>query len=492
MLHTHLLGYRKSGQPIYLCQGGAPTLSETLIDLDQNFSPAEMRQGPLATAQGRRDLLKAGIGQMLDTAVSEKRGLQASEERAHTKAKAKMAMLDEKIAKLTDQERRQGLHNATFIGTPADSSGLQGGYHTGGGETYHRGASSPSFFRDLIHARSGDYGAAQRLQRNNAEAGFESRALGNTGATGGSGGEFSPPGWVVDEYVKLARPGRVTADRFHHEDLPSGVSSINLPRVGTGTTVAPQTTQNTALSQTDMTTNSLSSSIITTGGKQVVSRQLLDQSPVPFDRVILEDLSADHARQLGTEAITGSGVNGQLRGFLTPASTSVNTWTSASPTAQAFYGRLAQLQGQINGSRFKAPDTIVMHPRRWAWFASYVDSSGRPLVVPTAGGFNALAVRDDTQSIGHVGDILGMACFTDANIPTTLGAGANQDTVLVMVADDIHLWESPLQAEAFEAPYADSMGVLYRVFNYAALIPDRYLASLGQITGTGLTPPVFT
>jgi len=61
-----------------------------------------------------------------------------------------------------------------------------------------------------------------------------------------------------------------------------------------------------------------------------------------------------------------------------------------------------------------------------------------------------------------------------------------------MVSDDIVLWESPLQAEAFESSYADAMGVLYRCFNYSALVPDRYLASLGQITGTGLTPPVFS
>jgi len=472
MLHTHLLGYRRNGAPIYSCQGGAPTPHEII--------------------SGKRGALLAQRGALLDRAVNEQRGLMASEQREHDRLSTEIAPLTERLGEIADLERRQALDNAARAnsGIP-ERSGPVGGAYTSGGETYHRGASSPSFFRDLIHARSGDYGAAERLQRNNSETGFQSRALGNTGATGGSGGEFAPPGWIVDEYIKLAHPGRVTADRFHHEDLPSGVSSINLPKVGTGTTVAPQTTQNTALAQTDMTTQSLSSGIIVTGGKQVVSRALLDQSPVPFDRVILEDLAADHARQLGTEAITGTGVGGQLRGYLTPASTSVNTWTSASPTAQAFYGRLAQLQGQINGSRFKAPDTIVMHPRRWAWFASYVDSSGRPLVVPTAGGFNALAVRDDTQSIGHVGDILGMSCFTDANIPTNLGAGANQDTVLMMVADDIHLWESPLQAEAFDSPYADSLGILYRVFNYSALIPDRYLASLGAITGTGLTPPVF-
>ncbi len=35
------------------------------------------------------------------------------------------------------------------------------------------------------------------------------------------------------------------------------------------------------------------------------------------------------------------------------------------------------------------------------------------------------------------------------------------------------------------------MGILYRVFAYFALIPDRYSASLGQVSGTGLVTPTF-
>jgi len=466
-------------------------MSNTLRNAIDNASthPGEPGATSLQIMRERRELLYDAMMKMLDNVQAEKRDLQASESRDFSKAVTLVREFDERITELADDAKRSASAAEARIGF-SEPPGIGGAFTSS--ETYHAGPHSPSFFKDLIHARSGDANAADRLRRNNAENGMERRALGNTNGTGGSGGEFAPPGYLVDEYVKLARPGRVVADRFRHEMLPPGVSSINVPRVATGTTVAVQSTQNTALAQTDVTTASLSSGIVTHGGKQVVSRQLLDQSAVPFDRVILEDLAADHARALGTDVITGSGTGGQLRGYLTPASTSVNTWTTTSPTAQAFYGRLAQLQGTINGSRFKAPDTVVMHPRRWAWFASYVDSSGRPLVVPTAGGFNALANRDDNQGVGHVGQVLGMDVFTDANVPTNLGAASNQDTVLTMVSDDIVLWESPLQAESFEAPYADSMGVLYRIFNYTALIPDRYLASLGQITGTGLTPPVFT
>jgi len=322
----------------------------------------------------RRELLYNRMMSMLDNVQAEKRDLQASESRDFSKAVALVREFDERITELADEAKRSASAAAARIGF-SEPTGIGGAFTSS--STYHAGPHSHSFFKDLIHARSGDANAADRLRRNNAENGLETRALGNTNATGGSGGEFAPPGFLVDEYVKLARPGRVVADRFRHEMLPPGVSSINVPRVATGTTVAVQSTQNTALAQTDVTTASLSSGIVTHGGKQVVSRQLLDQSAVPFDRVILEDLAASHAQALGTDVITGSGTGGQLRGYLTPASTSVNTWTTTSPTAQAFYGRLAQLQGTINGSRFKAPDTVVMHPRRWAYFASYTDASGR-------------------------------------------------------------------------------------------------------------------
>jgi HK97 family phage major capsid protein len=433
-------------------------------------------------------------GAVLNGAAIEKRGLTPDEAHRYATLTATIADLQERKSEIADLERRTKLDNAARAGSgiPENFRGLQSGYHIGGGTTYHRGDNSPSFFRDLIRAKHGDANAADRLRSNNVETGFEARAMGNTGGTGGSGGEFSPPDYLVEEYVKLARPGRVTADLFTHADLPSGVSSIVIPKVLTGSQVGPQPTQNTALMDVDPTTAALASGITTTGGKVVVSRQLLDQSPIPFDKMILGDLAADHARQIGSQAIIGSGVGGNLTGYLTPASTNVVAFTSTTPTAIQLYQRLAQLQGAINASRFRAPTAIVMHPRRWSWFASYVDSSGRPLVSPTASSFNSIASMEDQQpAAGHVGNVLGVECFVDANIPITLGVGANQDTVLMGVMDDVMLWESPIQSEAFEESYADSMGVLFRCFNYASLQPSRYLASLGQIQGTGLTPPVF-
>jgi len=270
------------------------------------------------------------------------------------------------------------------------------------------------------------------------------------------------------------------------------VSSVNIPKISTGTTVAVQSTQNTAVSQTDITSTSLSSNIVTMAGKQVVSQQLLDQGGIRVDEVILSDLASDLGRQVGTQALTGSGTGGQLKGYLTATSSNVVTWTQATPTVGGFFAQLAKLQSQIAATRYKPADAVVMAPRRWGWMASATDSTGRPLVVPT-GGFNSMASPTEgvQGAAGHVGTILGVDCYVDPNISVTSGTGLNQDTVLMFVRDDVWLYEGSPRAEAFSAPYADSMGILFRVFNYFAAIPDRYSASLGQLVGTGLTPPVF-
>jgi len=473
MTVRNLIGYRRNGAPIYLAQGGAPTPHEII--------------------SSKRGALLAQRGAILDKAVGEKRGLLASEQREHNRLSSEILPLSQRLDDIADLERRQGLDNMARkdSGFP-ERSGPVGGAYTSGGSTYHRGEQSPSFFRDLWTAQRGDADAADRLRSNNREVGMESRALGNTNATGGSAGEFAPPAWILDAYVKLARPGRVTADLFHKEDLPAGVSSVNIPRVATGTTVAIQSMQNTAVSQTDLTTNSLSSGIVTLAGKQVISQQLLDQSGTGgrVDEVVLGDLTGDLARQLGTQVLTGTGVGGQLKGFLTATSSNVLPWTTTTPTATGFYGRLAQLQGAINSTRFKAPDVIVMHPRRWAWFASFTDSTGRPLVVPSAGAFNSMASAGDDQAVGRVGSVLGCDVYTDPNIPVNRGGGT-EDVVLMFVRDDVWLWEANLRAEAFTSPLADVMGILYRVYNYFAMVPDRYSASLGQIAGSGLVTPAF-
>ena len=450
----------------------------------------------LAEVRSRRATAKAEIDRVLAPAQRGKRDLNPAETTKFDALVSEVRNLDEeaeqldlRIKELTVNETREAAAAACRVET--GHVGLQRGY-VGATEVYRPDVPETSFFRDLYAARRGDYGAAERLHRNNALAGTERRA-GST--TAGAGGEFAPPGWLIDEFVALARPGRVTADLCHKEPLPTGVSNINLPRVSGGTTTAVQATQNTAVSDTTATTDSVSSGITTVAGKQVVSLQLLEQSGIPFDKVILADLAADYAKELDLQVISGSGASGQLRGLLTISGSNAVTFTSSSPVvagstaADSLLFQVNSAANQIHTSVFKPATGIVMHPRRWAWIMAAVDGQNRPLVTPDGQQYNGPAVSTQPTAQGAAGTLGGLPVHLDPNIPTNLGAGTNQDPILVCRWDEEHVWESELRAETFDAPYADSMGVLFRTFAYSAAILDRRPTAVSIINGTGLVAP---
>jgi HK97 family phage major capsid protein len=358
----------------------------------------------------------------------------------------------------------------------------------------YRPDSGLSFFRDLVSSKKGDFDAAQRLQRNNSEMALERRALGNTGGTGGSGGEFAPPAWLESEFVALARAARVAADRLTKRPLPAGVSSVNIPKVTSGTATAVQTTQNTTVAAVDPTTSALTSGITTIAGKVVVSLQLLQQSPVALDQMLLGDLAADYARTLDLQVISGTGAGGQLLGLLNVAGITQTAYTQATPSVTGtggYYATINKAIAAVATSRFLPPTCILMHPRRWSWVAAAFDSSGRPLVSPSGNAFNQIADASAVAARGPVGEMAGLPVFTDANLPTNLGAGLNQDPTLVLRAEDVFLWETEPTLASFDAPYSDSLGVLFRAHGYSALIGSRYPASIAVVNGTGTVTPAY-
>jgi HK97 family phage major capsid protein len=373
------------------------------------------------------------------------------------------------------------------------------------GNVYERGDhAGPSFFRDLYTARTnGDHDARKRLEKNNRQvldakkAGGEQRAV---STVFGNAGELVPPKWLEDEFVKFVRPGRITANLCRMDTVPAGTDQINIPKIATGTVTAVQSTQNTGIQQTDITTTSVASPVITIAGGQTVSLQLLEQSPLNIDELILQDLAADYAKQWDLQVLVGTGTSGQVTGLTVMAGTTAVTWTQATPAlggAGGLYAKIAACISAINSARFAPPDAIIMHPRRWAWAESQSDGNNRPLIVPTAGlaagnsAWNASATATAMLAEGLVGSMLGLPVFIDANISVTGGAGSNQDYIIVARMSDIRAYESQVRAEAFQQTYAQNMSVLCRLYAYAAFIPNRYPQSVGIITGSGAITPTF-
>lgn len=350
-------------------------------------------------------------------------------------------------------------------------------------ETYRQGGHN-SYFRDLVSVglnRGNMTEASERLQRNDREV----RAL---TTTDGAVGEFVPPLWMVNEYVKLARAGRVTADQVASQPLPTGTDSINLPRLATGTAVAEQATQNTAVQSTDATSSSVTANVATIAGQQVVSVQLIEQSPINMDGILLADLAADYATKTDVFVLNNNAAG--KRGLLNVTGVNAVTYTDASPTVPEVYSKVADAIQQVHTGRFMPATKIFMHPRRWAWFLAALDTSNRPLVTPYA-AMNAAGAFGGVASQGLVGELQGLPVYVDPNIPTNLGAGTNEDRIIVAKADDVILFEGNPRAEAFRETKADQLSVLLRFYNYVALHSERYPKSISVISGTGLVTPTF-
>jgi HK97 family phage major capsid protein len=352
----------------------------------------------------------------------------------------------------------------------------------------YRKTGNVSYFRDLYRAQHmNNRDSVDRLVRNDRAMAdnTEYRAL---TTVDGAGGDFVPPLWMVQDFIELARAGRVVADQVRHQNLPGGTDTISLPRLATGTAVAEQATQNTAVQNTDATTNSVSAAVTTIAGQQVISQQLLDQSPVNMDDVLLADLAADYAIKLDTFVINNNATN--KVGLLNVSGLNAVTYTDASPTVGELWAKIADAIQQISTGRLMPPDKGFMHPRRWAWFTAALDTAGRPLI-GTNGPQNAIGTNGPNVAQGYLGNFQGVDWYGDPNIPANLGAGTNEDRMIITRSTDTILYEGTPRSETFRETYANQLSVLLRFYNYAALHASRYPKSISVIAGTGLITPTF-
>jgi HK97 family phage major capsid protein len=433
----------------------------------------------------KRSAKRTELDGILAEARTAEGGMTDEQRSAFDAGEAEIRSLDERVNELDAQVRADDAAAEMAKRYAPKASGVQ---VTSEPEIYRSGLGGQSYFRDMWNARqNGDRDAMDRLQRNNKGRAAEQRSL---STVNGAGGEFVPPVWLEQQFVKLARPGRITGNLVPTQALPAGTDSLSIPKVATGTAVAVQGTQNTAIQQTDLTTTSISSSVTTVAGGQTVSLQLIEQSPLNVDDIILGDLAAAYAQQYNSLILSGSGTGGNPTGLLTLSGTNAVAITAT--TVAGLYSAIANAVQQIHTNRFLPPDTIIMHPRRWAALLAASDSTGRPLVVPNANApMNALGTDAGVVSQGYVGTIQGLPVYVDALIPTNQGAATNQDTVIVGRFSDLIAWEGNVKAEAFAQTYANQLSVFVRLYNYMSFQPARFPKSLAVISGAGLVPPSF-
>lgn len=399
-------------------------------------------------------------------------------------------------AEVAEEERVNALASQTTRTAPSPRTGYDTQARVVSEPEVYRRGGQVSYFRDLALAQTrvgtGIAEAGERLQRNARQFADtvrnappdQTRAL---STTDGAGGDFVPPLWLINQFIELARPGRVTADLVNNQVLPGGTDTISLPRLATGTAVAQQATQNTAIQNTDATTNSVSAAVITLAGGQSLAQQLLDQSPINMDEILLSDLASDYAVKADVFVLLNNATNAV--GLISAAGTSVNVTATALTGAGSTWSKLADAVQQIHTTRYMPPTAIVMHPRRWAAYLAGTDTQNRPLITPSA--MNPLATSQGVVSAGFVGVMQGLPVYTDPNLPTNRGAGTNQDPILVIRDADIIFYESAPRAEASIQPGFNTLTVNLRFYRYAAIHASRFPKSIALMDGVGLVPPTF-
>ena len=308
----------------------------------------------------------------------------------------------------------------------------------------------------------------------------------------GAGGEFVPPLWLLDEYAEFARAGRPFANAIRNIPLPSGTDQINVPRIIVGSLTAMQN-DGTVVTERDIETGSVQAPVRTVAGQQTIPLQMLDQSPVAFDELMFGDLLADHALRIDAQCLAGTGAEPEILGILNTAGIGTTTYTDATPTFPELWPKIWGAVDSIETTRKRSPEGIWFASRRYNWIVAQLDAQNRPFVVPTAQGpMNALALSEYPAAAEGPGlNIGGYNGWKDLTVPTNLGAGTNEDRIIVTRMSDHVLFEGAIQTRALKETKGDRLQVLLQVYSYIAATFGRFPAATNVVAGTGLTTPSF-
>lgn len=349
--------------------------------------------------------------------------------------------------------------------------------------------SEHSFFVDVAHARAnGDEDARQRQAQNRAYVADEmqKRDLGNVA---NKGAEAIVPLYLQDRFEAARVAKAITSGLTNQSALPVQGDTITIPYQTGNAAVAALTQADplNTLQETNLALDAATASVSEIGGTQDLSNYLVDRGTLgaSVDLIVanhLSDLLAkDEDERVIAAVVAGAGV-------------SVANTTST-PGLVTDFKKIADATQQIHAGNLQAPTGIVVHPRRFAFWMSNVDTANRPLLLPMAVAQNPLATTsgDGTPvAQGFTGyAIHGMPVFVDANISILGGAGTNEDSILVADWKQQYTWLGPIMVDLDRSVMFKQSGVTVRARRYFATMVAHRDDAFAKITGTGFVTPSF-
>jgi HK97 family phage major capsid protein len=319
----------------------------------------------------------------------------------------------------------------------------------------------------------------------------QARALSTT--TDSEGGYLVAPAHVQGMFARYLVAGAPCAALVSKIALPPKTDQINLPKQDGATAVALHT-QNNALTETSATFTTVQINALRYGGAQTIPNFLLERSLPGIDAVVMADLGRQLAYKINTDIVgaTGNGLTG-IEGILSADSIGTATATAGTATWGDVYPAIVNAVADVQAAHYASPDAILMHPRRWAWILSQVDADDRPLVGvngmgmnPIAGYGGPVAPNEADALVRPVGSLLGIPVYVDSSIPTTNGAGTDEDRIIVGVFKEAMLFHgAPQFAVSTEAEFLKDQ-TLVRVTQDIAFTAERYPGAFSVVSGTAL------
>jgi HK97 family phage major capsid protein len=430
---------------------------------------------------------------ILTRAADDHRDLTDTEDANLNDLKTRADALDARIAELRDLQvsnlEAAAMRAEVSATAEPESRAAAGVVHVKDEPLTYSETRSHSFFSDMYHSQVyGSPEASERLRRHRDEMAVEHR----DGTTANYAGLVVPQ-YLTQLAAELARAGRPFADQCTGLPLPADGLTVNISRVTTGSSAAVQAAENDAVSETDIDDTLLTVDVRTIAAGQQLSRQAIERG-TGIDALVAADMMGAMATTLDNQLLNGSGSSGQLLGLTNVGGTNGVTYTDASPTAAELYSKIVDGIQQVNSNRYAGADLIVMHPRRLAFMQAGVDSSNRPLVVPSQNvPQNAMGVGP-IAGYGNTGaSIAGLPVVTDANVVTNAGAGTDEDEIYIVRRADMLLFEdagSPAMVR-MDQTAGLNLTVTMVAYQYACFVAGRYPASISVISGTGLVAPTF-
>lgn len=339
-----------------------------------------------------------------------------------------------------------------------------------------------SFFRDSYNAEFlGDTAAQARLARHSDEMRVEYRDSGSSNFAG-----LVVPQYLTGLAAEFLRAGRNTMDVCNAIPLPDAGLTVNISRITTGASAAAQNGDNAAVTEASPDDTLLTVNVRTYAGMVDISRQALERG-TGIDNLLSADLVSAYNSAVNADVINGAGTSGTHLGILQTSGIGDVDVDDASPTAAETFQQIVKAISTVTAARFVQPDVIVMHPRRWAYISGGLDSSNRPLAgVTAATARNVVALGNPGAYGTAAGEIAGIPVVVDAGIPTNLGAGSNEDNIIVANRGDLVLMEqanSPLMLR-YESVGSGTLTVRMVVYGPSAFTAGRYPGGICKVQGT--------